>query len=183
MMIFLQLIWVFLKIGTFGFGGGYAMLSLIQEEVVERHAWMSKQEFTDLVAISQMTPGPIGINTATYAGYTAIQHAGYASSMSMLGAAVATIALCIPSFVMILVISYFFLKFRSNVYFTSAMRGIRPLGVSLIALAALSLANVENFVDPISTLLFLAALVAVIKFKLHPVLILAGTALIGLAIY
>src|SRR5690625_1053502 len=76
-MILWNLVWVFLKIGIFGFGGGYAMLSLIQDEVVTQNHWMTNEEFTDLVAISQTTPGPIGINTATYAGYSAVENAGY----------------------------------------------------------------------------------------------------------
>ena len=76
-MIWLQLLYVYLKIGILGFGGGYAMLSLIQADVVDRYGWITLQEFTDIVAISQMTPGPIGINSATYIGYTAIHNAGY----------------------------------------------------------------------------------------------------------
>ncbi len=72
-MIYLQLLWVYLKIGTFGFGGGYAMLSLIQHEIVDLHHWLTPQQFTDVVAISQMTPGPIGINSATYVGYAVTQ--------------------------------------------------------------------------------------------------------------
>ena len=72
-MIYLQLLWVYLKIGTFGFGGGYAMLSLIQHEIVDIHHWLTPQQFTDVVAISQMTPGPIGINSATYVGYAVAQ--------------------------------------------------------------------------------------------------------------
>ena len=71
-MVFLQLFYTFFKIGLFGFGGGYAMLSMIQGEVVTRYGWLTAQEFTDIVAISQMTPGPIGINSATYVGYTTI---------------------------------------------------------------------------------------------------------------
>ncbi len=93
-MIWLQLFYVYLKIGLFGFGGGYAMLSLIQDEVVDKYGWISSQEFTDIVAISQMTPGPIGINSATYIGYTAIHNAGYSASFSILGSALATFAVC-----------------------------------------------------------------------------------------
>lgn len=182
-MIFLELIFTFLKIGTFGFGGGYAMLSLIREEVVDRHGWMSSTEFVDLVAISQMTPGPIGINTATYAGYAALEHAGYSSFVAVLGAAVATIALCLPSFLMISVISYFFLKFRNNRYFTYALLGIKPLSVSLIALAVLSLTNTENFIDFYSPILFLLTLGISIKYKTHPILILFVAAIIGLVVY
>lgn len=182
-MIFFRLFWVFTKIGIFGFGGGYAMISLIQEEVVENNSWMTKQEFTDLVAVSQMTPGPIGINTATYSGYSALEHLGYSHSVSILGAAVATIALCLPSFMMISLISYFFIKFRSNKYFSNAMTGIRPLSISLIALAALSLTNKENFIDDMSLILFLITLLCTIKFKIHPIIILFSAAIIGLLIY
>lgn len=89
-MIYWQLLWVYLKIGMFGFGGGYAMLSLIQHEIVDLHHWLTPQQFTDVVAISQMTPGPIGINSATYVGYAVTQ--------SVWGAVLATVAVCLPSF-------------------------------------------------------------------------------------
>ena len=97
-MIWLQLFYVYLKIGIFGFGGGYAMLSLIQADVVDRYGWISSQEFTDIVAISQMTPGPIGINSATYIGYTAIHNAGYSPAMAVFGSCLTTFAVCLPSF-------------------------------------------------------------------------------------
>ena len=96
-MIFLSLFYTFFMIGLFGFGGGYGMLSLIQHETVESHHWLSTAEFTDIVAISQMTPGPIGINSATYCGYTAIHNAGYGEVMAILGSAIATFALVLPS--------------------------------------------------------------------------------------
>ena len=82
MILFLQLFYTFFKIGLFGFGGGYAMISMIQGEVVTRYGWLSSSEFTDIVALSQMTPGPIGINSATYVGYTAIVNAGYSHALS-----------------------------------------------------------------------------------------------------
>ena len=87
MMIYLNLFITFFKIGLFGFGGGYGMLSLIQHETVERWQWLSSSDFTDIVAISQMTPGPIGINSATYCGYTACANAGFSMPMSILGSA------------------------------------------------------------------------------------------------
>ena len=101
-MIWLQLLYVYLKIGILGFGGGYAMLSLIQADVVDRYGWISLQEFTDIVAISQMTPGPIGINSATYIGYTAVHNAGYSETMSILGSCLTTFAVCLPSFSLLL---------------------------------------------------------------------------------
>ncbi|MDM1407056.1 chromate transporter [Myroides sp. DF42-4-2] len=182
-MIFFKIFWVFIKIGTFGFGGGYAMLSLIQEEVVDKNNWISKSEFTDLVAVSQMTPGPIGINSATYVGFSALHNQGYSATISILGSLIATVALCLPSFIMICTISYFYFKFRSNRYFAYALAGIKPLSISLIALAALSMSNDENFIDYYSFALFLVALVCSIKFKVHPIIILFVSAIIGLLIY
>lgn len=138
-MIYWQLIYVYLKIGLFGFGGGYAMLSLIQFEIVDRHHWLTLQQFTDIVAISQMTPGPIGINSATYIGYSV--------TGSVWGAVVATVAVCLPSFLMVLFISYFFVKFKNNKYVNAAMSGLLPMSVALIGAAALLLMNGENFID------------------------------------
>ena len=129
-MIYWQLICVYLKIGVFGFGGGYAMLSLIQFEIVERYHWLTLQQFTDVVAISQMTPGPIGINSATYIGYTV--------TGNIWGAVIATVAVCLPSFLMVLFISYFFVKFKNNKYVNAAMSGLLPMSVALIAAIDLS---------------------------------------------
>ena len=109
-MVFLQLFYTFFKIGLFGFGGGYAMLSMIQGEVVTRYGWLTAQEFTDIVAISQMTPGPIGINSATYVGYTTIADC-YGTSYGILGSIIATFAVVLPSFLLMLTISKFFLKY------------------------------------------------------------------------
>lgn len=123
----------------FGFGGGYAMLSLIQHEIVDIHHWLTPQQFTDVVAISQMTPGPIGINSATYVGYAVTQ--------SVWGAVLATVAVCLPSFILVLLISYFFAKCKDNKYIKAAMSGLLPMSVALIASAALLMMNRENFMD------------------------------------
>ena len=125
-MIFLQLFYTFFKIGLFGFGGGYAMLSMIQGEVVTRHDWLSPQEFTDIVAISQMTPGPIGINSATYVGYDAIVNAGYGMGWGIFGSALATFAVVLPSFILMLTISKFFLKYQKHPVVESVFNGLRP---------------------------------------------------------
>ena len=95
-MIYLYLFITFFEIGLFGFGGGYGMLSLIQNEVVRTHHWLTMSEFTDIVAISQMTPGPVGINSATYCGYTAVKNAGFDAPMAILGSTTATFALVLP---------------------------------------------------------------------------------------
>ena len=105
-MIYWQLFYSFLKIGIFGFGGGYAMLSLVQHEVVENQNWLSDQQFTDIVAISQMTPGPVAINSATYIGYSV--------TGSVWGSVLATFAVCIPPLTIMLLLTKFYLKFRKN---------------------------------------------------------------------
>ena len=182
-MIWLELCLVYLKIGILGFGGGYAMLSLIQADVVDRYGWISLQEFTDIVAISQMTPGPIGINSATYIGYTAIHNAGYSMLVSILGSCLTTFSVCLPSFLLVLLISYAFAKFRHNKYVESAFLGLRPATVGLIAAAALLLMNEENFIDYKSYLIFAIAFGLTWKFKIHPILMIVLAGVAGLLLY
>ncbi len=185
-MIFLQLFCTFLKIGLFGFGGGYAMLSMIQGEVVSRYNWISTSEFTDIVAISQMTPGPIGINSATYVGYTAIVNAGYSQTAGILGSITATVAVVLPSLILMLAISKFFMRFQKHPLVEAVFAGLRPAVVGLLAAAALLLMNAENFSTPqedsyqfiISVILFIAAFIGTRRYKVNPILmiILCGAA-------
>ena len=174
-MIYWQLICVYLKIGVFGFGGGYAMLSLIQFEIVERYHWLTLQQFTDVVAISQMTPGPIGINSATYIGYTV--------TGNIWGAVIATVAVCLPSFLMVLFISYFFVKVKNNKYVNAAMSGLLPMSVALIGAAALLLMNKDNFIDYKSILIFVAAFFLTWKYKVHPILMILLAGVMGFILY
>ena len=159
------------------------MLSLIQADVVDRYRWISLQEFTDIVAISQMTPGPIGINSATYIGYTAIHNAGYSMPVSVLGSCLTTFSVCLPSFLLVLFISYAFAKFRHNKYVEFAFLGLRPATVGLIAAAALLLMNEENFIDYKSYLVFAAAFVLTWKWKIHPILMIVLAGVAGLLLY
>lgn len=182
-MIWWQLFYVYLKIGIFGFGGGYAMLSLIQADVVENYNWISTQEFTDIVAISQMTPGPIGINSATYIGYAAIHNAGYSQPMSILGSCLTTFAVCLPSFILVLLISYGYKKFKKNRYVEAAFLGLRPATVGLIAAAALLLMNKENFIDYKSFIIFAVAFLLTWKVKMNPILLIILAAIGGMIIY
>ena len=147
-MLFLQLFYTFFKIGLFGFGGGYAMLSMIQGEVVNRYGWISASEFTDIVAVSQMTPGPIGINSATYVGYSAVVSAGYAPWVGIAGAAVATLAVVMPSFLIMLALSRLLLRYMNHPTVKSIFATLRPAVVGLLASAALLLMNTENFGSP-----------------------------------
>ena len=140
-MLFLELFLTFFQIGLFGFGGGYAMLSMIQGEVVTGHQWISSSEFTDIVAISQMTPGPIGINSATYVGYTAAINAGYSHVWGILGSVTATFAVVLPSFILMIAISKFFLKYQKHPMVESVFKGLRPAVVALIAAPTFSMAK------------------------------------------
>src|SRR5574344_483370 len=150
-MLFLTLFYTFFLIGAFGFGGGYGMLSLIQHEVVVSHQWLTSAEFTNIVAISQMTPGPIGINSATYCGYTAVYHATDSVILGVLGSVTATTALVLPSFFLMLLISKMFLKYMDNPAVQSVFIGLRPAVVGLLAAATLLLCNAENFNSPIQS--------------------------------
>lgn len=180
-MIYLNLFWAYLKIGLFGFGGGYAMLSLIQHEAVEvihyveSQPWLSSQEFTDIVAISQMTPGPIGINSATYIGYT--------TTGSIWGAIVATFAVCLPSFLLVLTVSRFLLKHKDSPVIKSIFSGLRPVVVGLIASAALLLMNRENFYDYISIIIAVLSFVIVRYTSIHPILVIILAGIAGYFIY
>lgn len=174
-MIYWQLIYVYLKIGIFGFGGGYAMLSLIQYEVVDHYQWLTSQQFTDIVAISQMTPGPIGINSATYIGYTV--------TGSIWGAVAATVAVCLPSFLLVLLICYSMVRFKNNRYVKAAMSGLLPMSVALIGAAALLLINGENFIDYKSVLIFAGALLLTWRYHIHPIAMICLAGLMGFILY
>ena len=147
-MLYFQLFISFFKIGLFGFGGGLAILSLIQMEV-ESHGWMTQQEFVDIVAVSQVTPGPIGINCATYVGYT---------TAGIWGSVLATFAIVLPSLIIMLSIckAYFWLKnrFQGNPYYEQTLRMLRFTVIGLVASAALLLIKPTNFIDPISWIIF-----------------------------
>ena len=194
-MLYLQLFLSFFKIGLFGFGGGLAILSLIQHEV-EAHAWMSQQEFVDIVAISQVTPGPIGINCATYVGYTA--------TGSVWGSLLATFAIILPSLIIMLSICrlYFFLstRFRTNPYFQNTLRMLRFAVIGLIAAAALLLITPDSFIDWKSWLFFAGVFFLLILRELtnsikreiikklistlsHPILLIVLAGIVGYFVY
>lgn len=183
-MIFLQLFYTFFKIGLFGFGGGYAMISMIQGEVVTRHEWLSSNEFTDIIAISQMTPGPIGINSATYVGYSAVVNAGYSHALGILGSTIATVSVVLPSFILMVLISKFFLKYQKHPIIASVFEGLRPGVVGLLAAAALVLMNGENFGTYnwqilTSIILFAGTFIASYRYKVNPILLIVICGIIG----
>ena len=182
-MIFLQLFSTFFVIGMFTIGGGYAMLPLIQHQVVDIHKWITSQAFTDIVGISQMTPGPIGINSATYIGYSVIESTGGTPFMCFLGSLTATVAVVLPSFLIVLAICHAYEKFRNNKVFKTVMQWMRPAVVGLIAAAAVLLMTKENFIDWWSFAILGVAFCATMWCKTHPIVTILACGLLGFIIY
>lgn len=187
-MVFLELFYTFFIIGLFGFGGGYGMLSLIQTETVIHHHWLSSAEFTNVVAISQMTPGPIGINAATYCGYTAAHNAGFGTWMAVLGSATATFALVLPSLILMVLISKMLMKYMKTSAVQDVFAGLRPAVVGMLGAAALLLMTEENFSSPlthpwqfwVSVFLFAATFIGTKFLKINPIRMIGYAAVAGL---
>ncbi len=189
-MLYLILFITFFEIGLFGFGGGYGMLSLIQTEVVHNHHWITTGEFTDIVAVSQMTPGPVGINSATYCGYVAVHNAGYGEMMSVLGSLTATVALILPSLILMILIAKLFFKYVDTVPVKNVLSGLRPAVVGLLGAASLLLMSPENFgalsVNPwqfwISCFLFAATFIGTYWIRINPIRMILYSAFAGLVL-
>jgi len=179
-MIYLQLFWTYLKIGIFGFGGGYAMLSMIQFEVVDNHAWMTTAEFADMVALSQMTPGPVSINIATYIGYTV---------GGILGSLVATAAIVLPCLLMLVFVLKVLFKNKDNYIIKTTLTAMKPVVAGLIFVAALLLMNSNNFIDfglhqnNISVIICALTFAAVFWAKINPILLILASGLVGYLVY
>jgi chromate transporter len=190
-MIFLQLFVTFFKIGLFGFGGGYAMLSLIQGEVVTKTHWLTTAQFTDIVAISQSTPGPIGINSATYVGYLSVVNAGYSTPMAILGSCLATLAVVLPSFLLVLLALKILNRYYTHPVVEFMFQVLRITVVGLLGGAVVVLLTAENFGSPsvdmwqyvTSIFLFVAAFVGTYVFKIHPIRMIVLCGIAGLVMY
>lgn len=182
-MIYVELFMTFFIIGMFTIGGGYAMLSLIQNEVVTEHGWITDTTFTDIVAISQMTPGPIGINSATYIGYEVLSQSGASEAMCVLGSLTATFAVVLPSFIIVLLLCKVYEKWKEHYMFKGIMSGLKPATLGLIGTAALCLATPENFIDWKSFVICIVAFAALYFKKVGPFSIIALGALVGLLVY
>ena len=190
-MIFWQLFYTFCKIGIFNFGGGYAMIALIQSEVVTNRAWMTAQEFTDIVAVSQMPPGPLGINVATYAGYTSVVNAGYGAGWGVCGAFLASFAVLLLPFLLMLALCIFLRKNKGNRDIANVLSMLRLAIVGVVAAAALLLVSPETFgsfaEDPIqvvcSIAIFGAVFIASYHYRTSPVLLILLCGLAGFLLY
>ena len=197
LVLFGQLAWTFFVIGAFTFGGGYAMLSLIQNQVVVEHAWITESAFTDIVAVSQMTPGPIGINSATYVGYEVLQGATGSHLLGICGSLTATLAIMLPSFIIMLLIVRFYEKFKTSTLYAGTMAFVKPAVVGLIGAAAVililkvtwtgvspSVAVVsDNFPDWKSWVLLGGALAAGYWGKVNPIYLIIAGAILGIILY
>lgn len=182
-MIYFELFATFFFIGLFTIGGGYAMLSLIQAQVVTKHAWITESMFTDIVGISQMTPGPIGINSATYIGYTVLHEMGAGELACVLGSFTASFAVVLPSFMIVLAIVKAYDRFKENPIFQGVLNGLKPVVVGLIGAAAILLITPENFPDWKSWIIFAAALVATLVGKINPIVAIIAGGVAGILIY
>ncbi len=187
MMQILYLYYLFAKIGVFTFGGGYAMIPLFQDELVYRHQYLSGEEFGALVALAQITPGPVGLNAATYIGY---QQAG------LLGSVAATLGVMTPSLIIVMLVAAFIAKFRDNRFLQQALSGIRPVVLGLIGAAVIFFAETSVFSAPLKSLwesaagsfglcwqglaIFAVVLLIEIKWKVNQVYLLLGAGILGL---
>lgn len=174
-MIYINLFLTFFKIGIFSFGGGYAMLSLISQEVVIKNQWLTMGQFTDIVAISQVTPGPIAVNAATYVGYTAAN--------SVLGAVMATLGVVMPSVIIMFILLKLVAKYKHLDCVENAFKGLRIVVIGLILGAAFLLMNSENLIDYKSYFILAVALGVVLKFRVGPIPTVVASAIAGILLY
>ena len=194
--LILQLFWRFFIIGMFTFGGGDAVIGIIQSELVIARGWISESAFTDIVAISQMTPGPVGLNCSTYVGYEVLREAGAGEFLSSIGSLTASLAIVLPSFIIMLAIVKFYARFHETPIFQSVLSGLKPAVAGLIGAAAVALmVNLQlgdgisagivasNFPDWKSWVLFAAAFAAYTFLKAGPMLLLGAGAIAGFVLY
>ncbi|NLO82739.1 MAG: chromate transporter [Clostridiales bacterium] len=192
--LFIDLLVTFFKIGLFTIGGGYAMIPLIQQEIVD-HGWMTFKETVDMIAISEMTPGPFAINSATFAGV---------KTGGILGAAFATLGVVLPSFIIVVLVAKYSTRFKDEPVVQSALYGLRPAVIGLIAASAFSIATASFFTLPVnggtfqmfeifrdigktvnfkSIFIFIVAMTAIIKYKVHPILLIILSGVLGIILY
>lgn len=174
-MIYFQLFYTFFKIGLFSFGGGYAVLSLIQNDVVEKFKWITTSEFTEIVALSQVTPGPIAINSATYIGYKV--------TGNVFGSMFTTLGVVLPSFLVLGLIIMFLHKFKNSLVVERAFKALRPAVLGLILAAGLSLLKPENFIDIKSYIIFIGAIILSLKWKIGVIPLIIGSGILGVILY
>lgn len=187
-MIYIDIFISFFKIGLFSIGGGYAALPLIKNQVLEAHKWLTVEEFADLLTISQMTPGPIGLNASTFVG---------TKVAGLPGAVIASIGCIMPSCIIVLILSYFYFKYKKLSSIQGVLKGLRPAAVSLIASAGLSILTLTVFktegisllnaelsdINFISIIMVAISVFILRKYKADPIIVMVGTGIAGALIY
>lgn len=173
MEIILKLFLSFLKIGSFSFGGGYAMLPLIQREIVDNNKWISITEFMDIIGISQMTPGPVAINSATFVGY---------KMQGVFGSMAATLGVVTTSFILVSIINKTLTKFKDSIVVKSVLLGMRPVLIALIISAFIDLAK-ESYIDIKSIIITIVVGIILLTKKVHPILVIVIAAVFGIIMY
>ncbi|MBT9175713.1 MAG: Chromate transport protein [Firmicutes bacterium] len=172
-MILLRLLASFFTVGFFSYGGGYAMIPLFEREIVQRQQWLSAREFLDILAIAEITPGPIAINSATFVGY---RMAG------VLGSIMATLGVVLPSLLVIGVLSFLYIKYQGAPPLKAAFAAIRPLVVVLILMAAINIGT-RTIYDTYSTIVAATALLLMLKTRINPILLLVLSGVVGVIIF
>lgn len=172
--MYMKLFWSFFKIGLFGFGGGYGMISMIQFDVVDKNGWMTNSEFADILALSQMTPGPISINCATYIGY---------NQGGIIGAIFTTFALCLPTVLLMVAVITWLFKNKENHYVKALLSSLNPIVVGLIFSAGVLMMNKENFVGFESVIVCAIVFVATFFFKVNPIYLIIMSGIFGYFYY
>lgn len=172
-MILLKLLLSFLKIGAFSFGGGYAVITFIQKEIIENNAWISAKDFVDIVAVAEMTPGPIAVNSSTFVGY---------KIGGLLGSAIATIGVVLIPFMVTTIVAIYFDKFKHLEGVKWSLKGIRPAVVGLIAAACFKIGRI-SFPDSKSIIIGILIFIGVYKFKLNPIVAIIISGVLGILFY
>ncbi len=172
-IILVSLYWSFLKVGLFTIGGGYAMIPLMEAEVINVHGWLSAAEFLDIIAVAEMTPGPISINAATFIGYT---------MAGVTGSLIATLGVITPSLVLLLLLSRVLIKMIQNPRAESFINGLRSALVALILLASFTLGQTA-IIDLKTALIFAALLIASLLRQVSPLYFIAAGAVLGLLLF
>lgn len=184
-MVYLQLFWSFFQIGLLSIGGGYAAMPLIQEQVVHLHSWLTMAEFSDIITIAEMTPGPIAVNSATFVG---IQVGG------LWGAVIATLGCILPSCVIVMTLAHIYYKYREITMVQGVLQGLRPAVVAMIASAGISILFLSFFKDSkiptavgdvnfISVFIFGLSIFVLRKWRINPIYVMAGAGVLGLFLY
>lgn len=168
-----SMFWSFFKIGAFTFGGGYAMVPLIEEEIVEKQKWVSKEEFVDIIVLSQSFPGALAVNCSTMVGY---------KIYGIIGAIVTLLGAILPSFIIMLIVAMYLMKFRNNTYVNAAFKGINSAVPIMVLVAIVSLSKSLSK-SAMTFIIMILSLIVLVFFDINPIWVIVASALFGVFYY